>query len=135
MNKTMSAQDLEKMYHKYKNFLYKIAFTYVKNQQDAEDILQEVFTARLYKAPAFDSEEHEKRWLIRVTVNSAKNYLKSFWHRNTTSLETSNIDIPWETDAVKRELFRKYCHCLTSVKHLCICTTMQGIRVKKLGRC
>lgn len=107
MDKTMSAQDFEKMYHKYKNFLYKIAFTYVKNQHDAEDILQEVFTARLYKAPAFDSEEHEKRWLIRVTVNSAKNYLKSFWHRNTTSLEISNIDIPWETDAAKRELFRE----------------------------
>lgn len=106
MNKTMSAQDFEKMYHKYKNFLYKIAFTYVKNQQDAEDILQEVFTARLYKAPAFDSEEYEKRWLIRVTVNSAKNYLKSFWHKKTTSLDASDIDIPWETDTVKRDLFR-----------------------------
>ncbi len=103
----MSAQDFEKIYNKYKDFLFKIAFTYVKNQHDAEDILQEVFTARLYKAPVFDSDEHEKRWLIRVTVNISKNYLKSFWQRNTDSLEASDIDIPWEIDSVKRELLEE----------------------------
>lgn len=107
MDKTMSAQDFEKIYHKYKDFLYKIAFTYVKNQHDTEDILQEVFTARLYKAPVFYTEEHEKRWLIRVTVNMSKNHLKSFWHKNTDSLEAADIDIPWETNAVKRELFEQ----------------------------
>ncbi len=48
MDKRTSAKDFEEIYHKYKNTLYRIAFTYVKNQPDAEDILQEVFTARLY---------------------------------------------------------------------------------------
>ena len=32
----------------------------------------------LTKRPQFDSEEHEKAWLIRVTINRCKNHVKSF---------------------------------------------------------
>lgn len=36
---------------------------------------------------AFDSEEHEKAWLIRVTINQCKDVLKSFFRRNAVSLD------------------------------------------------
>ena len=39
----MSTQKFEEKYQRYKNLLFRIAFTYVKNREDAEDILQEVF--------------------------------------------------------------------------------------------
>lgn len=107
MDKIISAKDFEEIYHKYKNILYRIAFTYVKRQADAEDILQEVFAARLYKAPAFETDEHEKRWLVRVTVNYSKNYLKSFWHKNIDYMETPEIDISWEEDSFKQGLIKE----------------------------
>ena len=70
------------IYEKYSQLLYRIAFTYLKNQDDVADLLQDVFIKRLYKAPEFESDEHEKRWMIRITVNLAKDQLKSFWRKN-----------------------------------------------------
>ncbi len=75
-------QEFQKIYDRYKSMLYKIAYTYVKNQADTEDILQEVFIKYLYSASGFASDEHEKRWFIRVTVNLCKNHLTAFWNRN-----------------------------------------------------
>lgn len=56
--------------------LVRLAFTYTKSVQDAEDIVQEVFFTYLDKAPSFVDEAHEKAWLIRVTVNKCKDALR-----------------------------------------------------------
>ena len=56
--------------------LVRLAFTYTKNVQDAEDIVQEVFFTYLDKAPSFVDEVHEKAWLIRVTANKCKDALR-----------------------------------------------------------
>lgn len=87
MTSSMSAQNFKEIYEKYKNLLFRISFTYLKNSEDTEDILQEAFIKRVYNAPVFENEEHEKRWLINVTVNLCKNHVKSFWHRNKTDVE------------------------------------------------
>lgn len=54
---------------KYSKTVAKTAFAYLKNTADAEDVTQEVFLTLMQKAPAFESEEHLKAWLIRVTIN------------------------------------------------------------------
>lgn len=74
-------------YDLYKTMLYRIAFSYLGNKQDSEDVLQDVFIKLCYSAPDFPSEEDEKRWVIRVTINLCKDHLRSFWHRNKISLE------------------------------------------------
>ena len=79
----------------YTEVLYRIAFTYLGNRSDAEDIVQETFLKYCKKKPKFDSDEHEKAWLIRVTINLCKDYLKSFWHKNTTEL-TEDVIVPHE---------------------------------------
>lgn len=84
MKSKMSAQEFDNVYERYKILLYRIAYTYLKNSDDVEDLLQDVFIKRLYHAPSFETDEHEKRWMIRVTVNLAKNQLRSFWNRNRT---------------------------------------------------
>lgn len=83
----MSAQEFDQIYERYKNMLYRIAYTYLKNHEDVEDVLQEVFIKRLYHAPFFETEEYEKRWMIRITANLSKDRLRSFWNRNRTSFE------------------------------------------------
>ena len=59
--------------------VYRLAYSLVKTQSDADDIYQEVFLRYVRKAPVFDSEEHEKAWFIRVTINCCKNFWKSPW--------------------------------------------------------
>ena len=71
--------EFTELLQKYSSMVLRIAFSNVKNLQDAQDIAQEVFISVLTKRPQFDSEEHEKAWLIRVTINRCKNHVKSFW--------------------------------------------------------
>ena len=51
----MSTQEFKKIYEQYKTMLYRIAFTYLKNNDDVEDVLQEVFWKHFYHAPVFDN--------------------------------------------------------------------------------
>ena len=72
---------------RYQNMVYRIALHYFGNSQDAEDAVQEVFL-RLYAAEkSFESPEHLRRWLIRVTVNVCRDVLRSPWRRRRVSLE------------------------------------------------
>lgn len=94
MGVTIDKDVFESKYEQYKDTLFRIAFTYLKNTEDCEDVIQEVFIEYLNNLLGFDSEEHEKRWLIRVTINKCKNYLDLFWNRNRVqmdSLEMFNI--------------------------------------------
>lgn len=70
----------------YSSSLIRLAYTYLRNEQDAEDVVQDVFLSYLRSAPAFEGEEHEKAWLIRVAINRCKNQLRSGWFRNRRPL-------------------------------------------------
>ena len=59
----------------YADMVYRIAYRYVKNSTDADDVFSEVFLAYFKKERTFESEEHRKAWLIRVTINCAKDLL------------------------------------------------------------
>lgn len=106
----MNTKEFNEMYERYKEMLYRIAFTYVKNNEDVEDILQEVFIKRMYHVERFETEEHEKRWMIRVTVNMAKNSLKSFWSRNKVTmdelLESAEV-LQWSFNEDEKYIFNE----------------------------
>lgn len=58
----------------YKDMVYGIAVTQLRNRHDADDAFQEVFMTYLAKAPEFDNDGHEKAWLIRTTLNICKRF-------------------------------------------------------------
>lgn len=74
---------------KYSSCVVKLSYTYVQNICDAEDVAQDVFLALIKRNKPFDSEEHEKAWLLRTAINKSRNYLKSGWVKRTVSLEDS----------------------------------------------
>lgn len=65
------------VYEKYKNTVYSVVFNYVRNVDDANDILQDVFIKLLQNKTEYESDEHLKAWLIRVSINMSINLLKS----------------------------------------------------------
>lgn len=65
----------------------RIAYTYLKNRADAEDIVQDVFLRIIDKKPSFNDESHEKSWLIRATINMCKNKVNMFWNKNKCSID------------------------------------------------
>lgn len=71
----------------YAHMIRRICFLHLKSQNDTEDICQNVFLKYILYSGAFENEEHEKAWFIRVTVNACKDFLKSLWRHPTTPLE------------------------------------------------
>ncbi|REK71930.1 RNA polymerase sigma factor [Paenibacillus paeoniae] len=84
----------------YSQSMIKIAFTYLKNIADAEEVAQEVFLAYLQKRPVFQSGEHEKAWLIRTTINKSKNMLKTGWFKSRNPVPEDLSYLPEEENEV-----------------------------------
>lgn len=88
----------EKQYNKivenYSDMIFRIAYQYLYNKYDAEDIVQEVFVKLLSRKVIFKDEEHVKSWLFRVTINQCLDYKKSLAKRSTVPIE--NMEIPFE---------------------------------------
>lgn len=74
---------------KYADTLIRVSYTYMKNMSDAEDLAQDAFIKLMEKRPSFENSEHEKAWLIRVTINLCKNRLRTAWHKRTVPLDDS----------------------------------------------
>jgi RNA polymerase sigma-70 factor (ECF subfamily) len=77
---------IERVVTAYSQLLLRIAFTRLHSTAEAEDIVQEAFVKLLSRNSGFRDAEHEKAWLIRVTINLANDVLKSA-ARSTISLE------------------------------------------------
>jgi RNA polymerase sigma factor (sigma-70 family) len=66
----------------YGDMVLRVAYTYVKKQQLAEDISQEVFISCFNHLEQFQNRSTYKTWLYRITVNKCKDVLKSWSFRN-----------------------------------------------------
>ena len=92
----MTEENLSYLFDTYSDMILKIAYTYLKNTNSAEDILQEVLLKVLKKKMYFEDEKQEKYWLIRVTINLCKDFLKSAWYRKNVPLEENISYLPKE---------------------------------------
>ena len=81
---------------KHADMVFRIAFTHTKNRSDADDILQEVFTKLFRLKVVFETDEHIKAWLIRVTYHTSINLLKSAWNRKTVEFPK---ELPYEQES------------------------------------
>ncbi len=79
--------EIERVVNEYATMLLRVAYSQLNNRTEAEDAVQEVLLKYMEKAPVFQSEEHEKAWLLRVTVNHCKNHLASAWFRKRADLD------------------------------------------------
>ncbi len=102
-----SEQDVSRAIGQYADTVRRLCMIYLKNETDTEDIFQTVFLKYALADTFFESREHEKAWIIRVTVNACRDLLKSFFRSHTVSLEeishlTAEVsdDSRWVLEAV-----------------------------------
>ena len=82
-----SEQEVNRAIEQYADTVKRVCVLHLKNDADTEDIFQTVFLKYALSSTAFENEEHEKAWLIRVTINACKDLLKSFFRSRMVSLE------------------------------------------------
>lgn len=83
----LTVSNFSHKYNLYGNMVFRIAMVNLGNKEDAEETMQEAFYKLLYKSPEFKDEEHEKAWLIKVTVNLCRDILRSVWKKKVVKME------------------------------------------------
>lgn len=78
----------------YGDMLFKLSYIRLQNIQDAEDVVQEVFYQYLKNGKDFESPEHEKAWLLKVTMNACRKVWRSAWNRHRSD---------WQSEQCKME--------------------------------
>ena len=78
--------DIETLIREYGNDVLKTAYSYVKDKFAAEDIFQDVFIKVYKNLEDFRDESSVKTWIIRITINTSKDYLKSAYSQKVVPM-------------------------------------------------
>lgn len=105
-NNILSDSAIENVIEKYSDMVYKLAFSMTRTKTDSDDIFQEVFLRYLRKKITFETEEHRKAWLIKVTINCSKNFWASSWIKKIVPLE-DNISFETEEQNYIHDMLKK----------------------------
>lgn len=100
-------EQAERLMISHGNNVLRLAYSYLHNMSDAEDILQDVLIQFIKTQPQFETDEHEKAWLLRVAINISKNKITYNNIRKTDELsealaENEIEDLSFVWDAVKQ---------------------------------
>lgn len=92
-------QAFEAAYTAYSPMVFRVALSHLKNREDAEDLLHDVFIKFMEKMQYLNDEEHKRAWLVRVTVNACRDTLRKKSYRDHLSLdEVSEQAAPDQAD-------------------------------------
>lgn len=107
----MTDKTPEQLIRAHGSTVYRLAYAQTRSRHDADDVFQEVFLRVAQHRPIFDSEEHAKAWLLRVTLNCLKSHWRAAWRRHDVPLdERIPFPAPEERalDDALRQLAPKY---------------------------
>jgi RNA polymerase sigma-70 factor (ECF subfamily) len=67
---------LEKLFNRYRNQVFSLAYRMTGNPADAEDLCQEIFLQVMRKVGSFEGRSSFSTWLYRVSMNRSRDYLR-----------------------------------------------------------
>lgn len=104
----MEEQTFRQAVEDHRDVVFRIALTYLRDRADADDVAQDVFLKLLKSDAQFESWEHLRRWLIRVTINECKSLFRKPWRRveDIENLADSLSAAQDETKAVLSDVMR-----------------------------
>lgn len=87
-----SNSEADRAVEKYADTVRRVCFMHLKNYSDVEDVFQDVFLKYILHDEPFESDAHEKAWLIRVAVNVCRDMLRSPFRRRVSSIEDMEVE-------------------------------------------
>ncbi|WP_238727242.1 RNA polymerase sigma factor [Diplocloster modestus] len=107
----------ERMLSEYGNAVLRLAYSYLHNTDDAEEVLQDTLVQFLRTSPALNAKEHEKAWLLHVAANLSKNRIKYNAIRQTDELmeelvaeNRDDLSFVWEAVKTLPDNYREVVH-------------------------
>lgn len=86
-----TSEEIEEIYNRNVETVYRVCFTYMKNSTDTEDMVQNTFLKLISYNKKFSCVEHEKAWLIVTASNLCKDFFKSKWSKIKNIDDYENI--------------------------------------------
>ena len=110
-------QRAEQLLDHYGNHILRLAYSYLHNMEDAEEILQETLLRCLQEDTVFENAAHEKAWLLKVAANLSKNRIRYNQIRETDELdeqlaaeERRDLSFVWEAVRSLPDTYREAIH-------------------------
>lgn len=128
-----SEPDVNHAIEKYADMVRHVCFYHLKNHSDAEDVFQNVFLKYMLHDEPFNDDEHEKAWLLRVTINSCKDYLNDFFRRNKVPLEMLN-EIEAEIPDEHKEVLEAVLSLPAKYKDVIYLYYYEGYKADEIGK-
>ena len=135
---TCTEEEFNEKYERYSNMIFKICILNLKNIADAEDVTQEVFLKLMCQTNTeFVDADHEKCWIIRVTINLCKDRIKSFWNKNKNNIEdyqelySENL---FEVDYHDLEILQKIMKLPVKYKDVIHLYYYEGYSIKEISK-
>ena len=102
----LDSSEFNRIVEKYTDVVFRSALSFCKNMSDAEDITQNAFIKLLKSEVDFESDDHIRKWLIRVVVNESKSLWRSFWRKKVISINDLDNE-PEYIEPIKNEIFHE----------------------------
>lgn len=87
MSKHLNDAEIEATVRQYSNMLFKLCFTVLGNNADAEDAVSETIIRYMTKSPEFKDDEYKKAWLLKVAGNICKDMCRFRSRRNHLNID------------------------------------------------
>lgn len=125
--------DAADLFRQYRDDVYRLALSYTRSPQEAEDVSQTAFL-KLLEQPNITPGK-EKAWLMQVTANECRSLLRSAWWKRTAPLEKCTAAAPEGSGILQQvlELPPKYRVVIYLHYYEC-CTTAEIARLLKISQ-
>lgn len=128
-----SEEEANRAIERYSDTVRRLCMIHLKNEADTEDIFQTVFLKYVLSSASFESEEHEKAWFIRVTINACRDLLRSFFRKNTVPLDQL-LDQPAPVGEDHREMLEAVLSLPPRYKDAVYLHYYEGYTAPEIGR-
>ena len=127
----IARDDFSHLAVRYKDMIYRLALSYLKSPHDAEDITQDVLVKLYFSDKDFDSDDHMRFWLVRVTANECKKMLRK--KHITSSLEEC-VELIAEDDYKMRTVFEAVMSLDVKLREVVVLHYYRGFKIAEIAR-
>lgn len=126
-------QEVTKAIERYSDTVRRLCMLHLKNYADTEDIFQTVFLKYALSSVLFENEEHEKAWLIRVTINACKDLIKGFFRSHFVSIDDI-VEQPADLPPDNKEVLDAVCSLPSKYRDVIYLRYYEGYTAPEISR-
>ena len=126
-------QEVGRAIEQYADTVRRLCMIHLRHHADAEDVFQTVFLKYALHSEPFESEEHEKAWIIRVTINACRDLGRSFFRSCTVSLDEM-LDQPDEISRENKEVLEAVRSLAPKYRNMIYMHYYEGYTAPQIGR-